>query len=114
MRRISVIKFLSGSNLLLLKEVRETAGEVLGQLIDHNNVLHIKSLAGTFSCREVESKAHNFLVERFEMVNTTEEFLKLSHEELATYLGCRHALTMSSGTDALLAPTIRTGTANAT
>ena len=86
LRRISVIKFLSGSNLLLLKEVRETAGEVLGQLIDHNNVLHIKSLAGTFSCREVESKAHNFLVERFEMVNTTEEFLKLSHGELATYL----------------------------
>ena len=76
----------SGSNLLLLKEVREAAGEVLGQLIDHNNVLHIKSLAGTFSCREVESKAHNFLLERFEMVNNTEEFLKLGHAELATYL----------------------------
>ena len=69
-----------------MEEVREAAGEVLGQLIDHNNVLHIMSLARTFSCREVESKAHNFLLERFEMVNNTEEFLKLGHTELASYL----------------------------
>lgn len=75
-----------GSNLLLLYEVREAAGEVLGQLIDHHNVLHIKSLASTFSCREVESKARNFLLERFELVSTTPEFLKLGPRELATYL----------------------------
>ena len=77
---------MSGSNLLLLYEVREAAGEVLGQLIDHHNVLHIKSLASTFSCREVESKARNFLLERFELVSTTPEFLKLGPRELATYL----------------------------
>ena len=29
--------------------------------------------------------------------------------ELAQYLGCRHALTMSSGTDALLAPMMALG-----
>ena len=82
----NVQDILIGSNLLLLYEVREAAGEVLGHLIDHNNVLHIKALASTFSCREVESKAHNFLLERFEMVNTTEEFLKLDHKELSKYL----------------------------
>ena len=75
-----------GSNLLLLYEVREAAGEVLGQLIDPHNVLHIKSLASTFSCREVESKARNFLLERFELVSTTPEFLKLGPRELGTYL----------------------------
>ena len=30
-------------------------------------------------------------------------------QELADYLGCRHALTMSSGTDALLAPMMALG-----
>ena len=41
---------LIGSNLLMLYEVREAAGEVLGKLIDHNNVLLIRSLASVFSC----------------------------------------------------------------
>ena len=34
---------LIGFNLLMLYEVREAAGEVLGKLIDHNNVLLICS-----------------------------------------------------------------------
>ena len=89
---------LIGSNLLLLYEVREAAGEVLGQLIDHNNVLHIRTLANTFSCREVESKAHNFLLERFEMVNTTEEFLKLDHVELKNYLSMDDIIVKSEET----------------
>ena len=67
-------------------EVREAAGEVLGKLIDNDNVLHIKSLASTFSCREVESRAHNFLLERFEIVSKSEEFLKLDHREVGRYL----------------------------
>ena len=77
---------LIGANLLLLYEVREAAGEVLGKLIDNDNVLHIKSLASTFSCREVESRAHNFLLERFEIVSKSEEFLKLDHKEVGRYL----------------------------
>ena len=77
---------LIGANLLLLHEVREAAGEVLGKLIDNDNVLHIKSLASTFSCREVEFRAHNFLLERFEIVSKSEEFLKLNHTEVGRYL----------------------------
>ena len=104
LRKCVKCAILSGSNLLLLEEVREAAGEVLGQLIDHNNVLHIMSLARTFSCREVESKAHNFLLERFEMVNNTEEFLKLAHYELATYLAMDDIIVKSEETifDAIL------------
>ena len=70
-------QFISGANLLLLYDVREAAGEVLGKLIDHNNVLLIRSLASVFSCRDVETRAHNFMLERFEIVSKTEEFLKL-------------------------------------
>ena len=67
--------------------MREAAGELLGKLIDHNNVLHIKSLANTFSCQAVETRAHNFILERFEMVCKSEEFLKLGATEVEQYLG---------------------------
>merc|ERR1719319_237678 len=77
---------LIGANLLLLYPVREAAGEVLGRLIDCSNVLLIRSLASAFSCREVETRAHNFLLERFEMVSKTEEFLKLDLAEVKKYL----------------------------
>ena len=66
--------------------MREAAGEVLGRLIDCSNVLLIRSLASAFSCREVETRAHNFLLERFEMVSKTEEFLKLDLAEVKKYL----------------------------
>ena len=71
---------------MLLYDVREAAGEVLGKLIDHNNVLLIRSLASVFSCRDVETRAHNFMLERFEIVSKTEEFLKLDAEEVIKYL----------------------------
>ena len=84
---IFILSIISGSNLLLLYEVREAAGEVLSQLIDHNNVLHILHLASTFSCRDLESKAHNFLLDRFEIISDTDEFLKLEPKLLVKYLG---------------------------
>ena len=45
-----------------------------------------RSLASAFSCREVETRAHNFLLERFELVSKTEEFLKLDLAEVKKYL----------------------------
>ena len=45
-----------------------------------------RSLASAFSCREVETRAHNFLLERFELVSRTEEFLKLDLAEVKKYL----------------------------
>jgi len=77
---------LIGSNLLLLYDVREAAGEVLVQLIDDNNVLDIRNTGSMFSCRDVESRAHNYMLERFEMVCKTEEFIKLDVDEVLKYL----------------------------
>jgi len=86
---------LIGANMLMLYEVREAAGNVLGQLIDHNNVLIIRSLASVFSCRDVEAKAHNFLLERFELVSKTEEFLKLSSCEVLKFLSMDEIMVKS-------------------
>lgn len=78
---------LIGANLLLLYEVKEAAGEVLSKSIDDYNVLLIRSLGSLFSCREVESRAHNFMLERFEHVCKTDEFLKLAVHEVEQFLG---------------------------
>jgi hypothetical protein len=39
-----------------------------------------------FACRDVESRANNYLLERFEYVAKTEEFLKLSASEVEHFL----------------------------
>jgi len=77
---------LMGANLMLLYDVREAAGEVLGKLIDHHNCLVIRSLASVFSCRDVEARAQNFILERFEIVSQTDEFLKLAAKEVKKFL----------------------------
>jgi hypothetical protein len=39
-----------------------------------------------FACRELESRAHNYLLERFEYVSKTDEFLQLGVEEIDAFL----------------------------
>ena len=45
-----------------------------------------RSLASVFSCRDVETRAQNFILERFEIVSQTEEFLKLVVNEVKKFL----------------------------
>jgi len=77
---------LIGANLLLLYNVKEAAGEVLSQLIDDNSVLDIRNIGSMFSCRDVESRAHNYMLERFEYVCKAPQFLKLDAAEVLKYL----------------------------
>ena len=39
-------------------------------------------MGSMFSCRDLESRAHNYMLERFEFVCKTEEFLKLGKSGL--------------------------------
>ena len=45
-----------------------------------------RSLGNIFSVREVESRAHNYLLERFEYVCKTDEFLKLAADQVEKFL----------------------------
>ena len=41
--------------------------------------LYLRNIGSMFSCRDVESRAHNYMLERFELVCQTEEFIKLGN-----------------------------------
>ncbi|XP_051874361.1 kelch-like protein 30 [Pristis pectinata] len=75
------------SNLLQFSAVQKVCSRYLQQQIDPTNCLGIYEFGEMYGCPEVIAKARCFLLENFEAVSQSEEFLLLGSERLLAYLG---------------------------
>ncbi|XP_041035338.1 kelch-like protein 30 isoform X1 [Carcharodon carcharias] len=75
------------SNLLQFSTVQKVCSRYLQQQIDPTNCLGIYEFGELYGCPEVIAKARSFLLENFEAVSQSEEFLLLDSERLLGYLG---------------------------
>ncbi|XP_006003052.1 kelch-like protein 30 [Latimeria chalumnae] len=75
------------SNRLQFTSVRKVCSRYLQQQIDPTNCLGIYEFGETHGFMEVIAKARAFLLENFEAISQNEEFLQLTKEKLAAYLG---------------------------
>eukprot|EP00061_Rhincodon_typus_P017706 g46521.t1 len=75
------------SNLLQFSSVQKVCSRYLQHQIDPTNCLGIYELGEMYGCPEVTAKARSFLLENFEAVSQSEEFLLLGSERLLGYLG---------------------------
>ncbi|XP_048397549.1 kelch-like protein 30 [Stegostoma tigrinum] len=75
------------SNLLQFSSVQKVCSRYLQHQIDSTNCLGIYELGEMYGCPEVTAKARSFLLENFEAVSQSEEFLLLGSERLLGYLG---------------------------
>uniref|UniRef100_A0A0K2U119 Kelch-like protein diablo n=1 Tax=Lepeophtheirus salmonis TaxID=72036 RepID=A0A0K2U119_LEPSM len=89
---------LAGGNLLLLPVVIEAASEVLSKMLDQSNCLAIRSLASAFSRNDLEKRAENFILERFESVWTSEEFSEASFGDVKSLLSSDDIIVKSEET----------------
>ncbi|XP_072429047.1 kelch-like protein 30 [Chiloscyllium punctatum] len=75
------------ANLLQFSSVQKVCSRYLQHQIDPTNCLGIYELGELYGCPEVIAKARSFLLENFEAVSQSEEFLLLGSERLLGYLG---------------------------
>ncbi|XP_007905024.1 kelch-like protein 30 [Callorhinchus milii] len=81
----NVEALIQSSKLLQFTTVQKVCTRYLQQQIDHTNCLGIYEFGEVYGCPEVKVKARSFLLENFEAVSQSEEFLQLESDRL---LGC--------------------------
>ena len=82
----NVQAILPAASVLQFEEVKRACSQFLKRQLDTDNCLGIKVFAEVHSCQELLSAATNYSSHYFPQVRKKEEFLKLSYDDLKSYL----------------------------
>ena len=81
---LNVEQFLACSNFLMMDKLREACCNFLEKLLEPSNCLGIASIASKFDCISLNEKATKMVYQEFMEVVEGEEFLHLTHDDIAS------------------------------
>lgn len=81
---LNVEQFLACSNFLMMDKLREACCNFLEKLLEPSNCLGIASIASKFDCISLNEKATKMVYQEFVEVVEGEEFLHLTHDDIAS------------------------------
>lgn len=86
--RRNVQHLLPGAVMLGMSSVIESCCAFLERQLDPNNAIEIADFAGEFGCTDLQKKAMDHIYQHFPEVAESEDFLKLTAEQLRRILDC--------------------------